>query len=61
MKSAFDKIAAGLADAIAYAEGDPSRSRRATVNVRAVHAATKRTQAAFATAHRFPVSAMRDW
>ena len=61
MKSAFDKIAAGLADATAFAEGDASRGRKATVDVKAVRAATKKTQAAFATAYRFPVATVRDW
>jgi len=42
MKSAFDKIAAGLEDAIAYAGGDTSRGGRATVDVKAIRAATKR-------------------
>lgn len=35
MKSAFDKIAAGLKDAIAYAQGDKDRGR--------VHASRSRT------------------
>lgn len=61
MKSAFDKIAAGLNDATAYATGDASRGRVATINVKAVRAATKKTQAAFANTYRFPVATVRDW
>lgn len=61
MKSAFDKIAAGLEDAIAFAGGDEDRGRIATVDVRAVRAATKLTQGAFAKTYRFPVGTVRDW
>lgn len=61
MKSAFDKIAAGLSDAIAYAEGDDSRARKATVDVKAVRAATNKTQSDFAKAYRFPIGTVRDW
>ena len=41
MKSAFDKIADGLEDAIAYAKGDECRGRTATVNVKAVREARR--------------------
>lgn len=61
MKSAFDKIAAGLDDAVAYASGDTSRGREATVDVKAVRARTKKTQPAFAEAYRFPIGTLRDW
>jgi len=61
MKSAFDKIAAGLEDAIAYAEGDTSRGRRATVDVKAIRAATRKTQAAFAATYHLPIGSVRDW
>jgi putative transcriptional regulator len=61
MKSAFDKIAAGLEDAIAFAEGDETRGRIATVDVRAVRAATRKTQDAFARAYRIPLGTLRDW
>jgi putative transcriptional regulator len=61
MKSAFDKIAAGLNEAIAYAEGDTSRGRVATIDVRAVRAATKLSQDKFAKEFRFSASAVRDW
>lgn len=61
MKSAFDKIAAGLDDAIAYAEGDTSRGRRATIDVKSIRTATKKTQAAFAATYRLPIGSVRDW
>jgi putative transcriptional regulator len=61
MKSAFDKIAAGLEDAIAYAGGDASRGREAMVDVKAIREANKMTQAAFAEAFRLKLGAVRDW
>jgi putative transcriptional regulator len=62
MKSAFDKIAAGLDDAIAYAEGDASRGRvAAPLDVRAIRAATNKTQREFADAYRLPIGTLRDW
>jgi putative transcriptional regulator len=61
MKSAYDKIAAGLEDAIAFAEGDKSRGREATVDVKAIREASKMTQAAFAEAYRLKLAAVRDW
>ena len=43
--TAFDKIAAGLADAIAYAEGDKSKGRVAAgAKVKAIRAKTKLSQ-----------------
>lgn len=59
--SAFEKIAAGLEDAIAYVGGDESRGRVATVDVRAIRAATGKTQADFAADFRLPVGTVRDW
>lgn len=61
MKSAFDKIAAGLADANAYAGGDASRGRVATVDVKDIRAATGKSQAAFAASYRLPIGTVRDW
>ena len=61
MKSAFDKIAAGLEDAIAYAGGDATRGREATVDVKAIREANRMTQAAFAEAFRLKLGAVRDW
>lgn len=61
MKSAFDKIAAGLEDAIGYAEGDRTRARETTVDVRAIREASHMTQAAFAETFHLKLGALRDW
>jgi putative transcriptional regulator len=62
MGSAFDKIAAGLEDAIAFAEGDASRGRaHPAIDVRAIRAATNKTQKEFAEAYRLPIGTVRDW
>lgn len=61
MKSAFDKIAAGLEDAIAFAGGDDARGRKATIDVKAIRTATKKTQGDFAKAYRLPIGTVRDW
>jgi putative transcriptional regulator len=61
-KTAFDKIAAGLEDAIAYQAGDTSRGRVARpIDVKAIRQATKKTQAEFASSYRLPVGTVRDW
>lgn len=62
MKSAFDKIAAGLEDAIAFADGDASRgSASAPVDVGAIRRKAKLTQAEFAVAFHLPIGTVRDW
>lgn len=62
MGNAFEKIAAGLADAIAFAEGDASRARLAAgPDVKAIRAKTKLSQARFASKLRVPVATVRDW
>lgn len=62
MANAFEKIAAGLADAIAFAEGDTTRARVVVpLDVKRVRAATKKTQADFASAYRLPIGTVRDW
>ncbi len=61
MKSAFDKIMGGLDDAVAYAEGDHRRGRVATVDVKAVRAATKLSQSKFADTYRLSVATVQDW
>jgi putative transcriptional regulator len=62
MKSAFDKIAAGLGDAIAYAEGDQDRGRvAAPLDVAAIRKRTGKTQDQFARAYRLPIGTVRDW
>jgi len=61
-KSAFDKIAAGLEDAIAYVQGDNTRAHVAVpVDVKAVRKQARKTQAQFAQAYRIPVATLRDW
>lgn len=62
MESAFEKIAAGLNDAIAYAGGDMSRGREAKpVNVKAIRQAVKLTQDQFAKTYHLPIGTVRDW
>jgi len=62
MGKAFDKIAGGLADAIAYAEGDNTKGRVAAgPDVKAIRAKTKLSQAKFAAKLRLPVATLRDW
>ena len=62
MKSAFDKIAAGMQDAIAYAQGDQNRGRVAVpVNVKAIRRAVKLTQEQFAETYHVPLGSLRDW
>ena len=62
MTKAFDQIAAGLADAIAFAQGDTSRGRVvAGPDVKAIRAKTKLSQAKFAQRLRVPVGTVRDW
>ncbi len=61
-RSAFDKIAAGLNDAIAYAEGNTTRARITTpMDVKAVRQQAKKTQVEFADAYHIPVATLRDW
>ncbi len=61
MTKAFAKIAAGLADAIAYAEGDTTKGRVAAgPNVKAIRAKTKLSQAKFADKLRVPVGTVRN-
>lgn len=62
MKSAFDKIAAGLNDAIAYTKGDERRARVVRpVDVKAIRTASGMTQNEFAEAFRLPIGTLRDW
>jgi putative transcriptional regulator len=62
MGKAFDKISAGLEDAIAFARGDASRGRVAKpLDVRAIRTATRKTQKEFAEAYQLPVGTIRDW
>lgn len=65
-KSAFEKIAAGLTDAIAIAEGraDPNAFRvhiPESVDVGSIRRGLGLTQAQFATAYGFSLGRVRDW
>ncbi len=65
-KSAFDKIAAGLNDAIAIAEGraDPATYRvhaPEEVDVKSIRDRLGLTQAQFAARFGFSVATVRDW
>ena len=64
--SAFEKIAAGLEDAIGYAEGtaDPDAFRLhipASVDVKAIRKGLRLSQEAFAAKYGFTRSRIRDW
>lgn len=62
MKSAFDKIAAGLDDAIAFAQGDGERARVAkVVDIKAIRAARGLSQGEFSRRYRLPLGTLRDW
>lgn len=64
MKSAFDKIMAGMEDALAYAKGDTSRGVAhvpADIDVRAIRRALGLKQAEFAAAYGFSLGRLRDW
>lgn len=62
MKSAFDKIAGGLRDAIAFAEGDTSRARVVQpIDAKEVRAITGKSQGAFAKAYHLPLGTLQDW
>src|SRR5262245_6106493 len=65
-KKAFEKIAAGLNDAIAIARGAATkRSYRvhvpADVNARAIRKKMKLSQEEFATRFGIPTATLRDW
>lgn len=62
MKKAFDKIAAGLEDAIAFAGGDETRGRAVKpVDIKALRKRVGRTQGQFSEEFRLPVGTLRDW
>ena len=62
MKSTFDKIAAGLNDAIAYTNGDTGRGRVARpIDGRAIRKSANLTQDQFADRFKLPVGSVRDW
>ena len=62
MKKAFDKIAAGIEDAIAFAEGDESRGRIVRpVDVKALRQRIGKTQGEFSKDFKLPLGTVRDW
>jgi putative transcriptional regulator len=66
MKSAFDKIKAGLDDAKAYLEGSTDKSDYRIhvpnrVNVKKIRARLGLSQQSFAQTYGFALSAVRDW
>lgn len=62
MAKAFEKIAAGLNDAIAFAEGDAARGRVAAgPDVKAIRSKTKLSQAEFAGRLHISAATLRDW
>lgn len=62
MKKAFDKIAAGLNDAIAFAGGDESRARPVKpVDIKSLRQRIGKTQDQFSNEFKLPVGTLRDW
>jgi len=62
MKKAFDKIAAGLNDAIAFAGGDESRARLVKpVDIKSLRQRIGKTQGQFSNEFKLPVGTLRDW
>ena len=62
MGKAYEKMAAGFDDAIAFAQGDASRGRIVKpVNVKAIRERVRKTQAEFAQAFHLPVGTVGDW
>lgn len=62
MKKAFAKIAAGLEDAIAFAEGDEARARVVEpVDIKALRQRVGKTQGQFSKDFRVPIGTLRDW
>ena len=65
-KRAFDKIAAGLTEAVAISKGeaDPSTYRvhvPASVDVKAIRGKIGLSQSAFASRFGFPLGTVKDW
>lgn len=62
MKSAFDKIAAGIEDAIAFAEGRSSNARLVRpVDIKSVRERLGKTQGQFSEEFKLPIGTVRDW
>lgn len=63
-KSAFEQIAAGMTDAIAYANGNQAGSEThipPDVDLKAIRLRMKLSQPAFAKRFGFSVGRIRDW
>ena len=63
-RTGFDKIKAGLEDAIAFADGDVERGRihvPAEIDVRAIRKSLGLNQAEFAARYGFGLPRLRDW
>ena len=63
-KSAFNKIKAGLEDAIAFAQGDETRAEShipPTVDVRGIRKQLRLKQDEFAARYGFGLARLRDW
>jgi len=63
-KKAFDKIAAGLAEALEVARGNAKPSRLyvpAKIDVRAIRQKLKLSQDGFAAEFGFTINQIRDW
>lgn len=62
MKSAFDKIMAGINDVAAYAKGDEARAHIVRpVDIKAVRKRIGKTQGQFSEEFKLPVGTLRDW
>jgi len=62
MKKAYDKIAAGIEDAIAFAGGDEARARIVEpVDIKAVRNRLGKTQGQFSNEFKLPIGTLRDW
>ncbi|MEN3794866.1 transcriptional regulator [Fulvimarina sp. MAC3] len=64
--SAFEKIAAGLTDAINFAEGNADLANYvvhvpASVDVKAIRKRSRLSQEAFAARYGFTIGRLRDW
>ena len=63
-KKAFDKIAAGLTEALAIARGEKKPAKLhipPAIDVRAIRARTGLSQDDFATAFGFTINQIREW
>lgn len=62
MKTAFDKIAAGLEDAIAFSEGRATQARLIRpVDIKTVRERLGKTQGQFSNEFKLPLGTVRDW